>query len=453
MDVLLKSVLPFAVMLVFLVVVHELGHFFTAKAFGIKVLEFGIGYPPRAFGFKRGETEYTFNWLPLGGFVRLLGEEDPSDPRSLAAQAAWKRILVLVAGAVMNVVLPVLLFAVAFMIPQDYPVGGARVVEVQPDSPAARAGIQSGDVILSINGRTVESTNDAARFVRLYQGSTQRWVVRRPVSNEAGRTVGNDRIQVDVYSRWTYPSGQGPTGISLFPLITLTPRRPAQTARDYIATLPPRQPGETDAAYEQRVPAPLPAESADDYVKRLPPRQPGESDAAFAARVPPVRPAETDEEFATRVRDALRAQPMETRTYAPWEAFPKGVRETAETLILTRNQAVQWFKERSAPAVSGPVGIAQATGQVVEQAGWKALLQLAALLSINLAVINLLPLPMLDGGRVFFILIEVLRGGKRVPPEKEALVHIAGFVVLISLAVVVSFIDIQRIVNGESPFR
>ena len=111
MSVLTESILPFALVLVFLVVVHELGHFFTAKAFGVKVLEFGIGYPPRVWGFKFRDTDYTVNILPLGGFVRLLGEEDPSDPRSLAAQPAWKRLVVMGAGSFMNFALAVALCA------------------------------------------------------------------------------------------------------------------------------------------------------------------------------------------------------------------------------------------------------------------------------------------------------------------------------------------------------
>ena len=93
----LRAAVPFLSLLVLLVVLHELGHFFAAKAFGIKVLEFGVGFPPRVKGlvWKKGETEYTINWLPIGGFVRLLGEEDPSDPRSLAAAPRWKRLVVL----------------------------------------------------------------------------------------------------------------------------------------------------------------------------------------------------------------------------------------------------------------------------------------------------------------------------------------------------------------------
>lgn len=366
LDTLLHSVLPFLGILVFLVVVHELGHFFTAKAAGVQVLEFGVGYPPRVWGKRFGETDYTLNLLPLGGFVRLLGEEDPSDPRSLAAKPRWIRIVVLVAGAAMNAVLPVLLLTFTFVLPQEVPVGRPVVDKVASGSPAAEAGVRTGDVIVGVNGRAIESVPDASYYIRLNQGRTMTWTLQRPIEGSGSRlSAGSETLEVRVYGRWAPPAGQGPTGISLF-------QRGAQT---------------------------------------------------------------------------------ETRSYPLWEAVPKAVVRTAESIVLARNQIISWIAARTAPQVQGPVGIAQVTGEVVEQAGWVALFELSALLSIQLAIINLLPLPMLDGGRVMFVLVEILRGGKRVPPEKEALVHLAGFVVLLSLAVVVSFFDIQRIVAGESPFR
>jgi regulator of sigma E protease len=122
-------------------------------------------------------------------------------------------------------------------------------------------------------------------------------------------------------------------------------------------------------------------------------------------------------------------------------------------MILARNEFISWFKGGSSPEVAGPVAIAQTTGEVAREGGASPLLELAALLSINLGIINLLPLPMLDGGRVMFLVIEFLRGGRRIAPEKEALVHLVGFVLFMALAVVVTFADVSRIVNGESLFR
>lgn len=392
MDLLIYKLLPFLAVMVVLVVVHEIGHFATAKAFGVKVLEFGLGYPPRLWGRRIGETEYTVNLLPLGGFVRLLGEEDPSDPRSLAARPAWQRIIVLSSGALMNVLLPVALFTLVYVIPQDVPVGRAVVVDVKPGSPAAEAGVRPGDLILAINGREVENTGDVSYLVHLYQGKTMTWTLRRSIANPTGRSAGSEIVTVRVYARWAAPPGQGPTGITLAPLVGNVPVRPQD-------------------------------------------------------------PDESDEQYRERVLRAQRAQPVERRSYPIWEAVPKGVRSTAETLVLARNQIISWIAQRTAPQVAGPIGIAQVTGEVVKQAGWVALLQLAALLSINLAVLNLLPLPMLDGGRIMFVVVEILRGGKRVPPEKEALVHLAGFVVLLCLVVVISYWDILRIINGEGATR
>src|SRR5512135_349226 len=119
------SIVAFLVMIIILVVAHEFGHFITAKARGVGIIEFGVGFPPRIWGIKRGETIYSINALPLGGFVKLAGEEDPKVPRSLASKGYGTRILVLAAGSIMNIILPFILFSVAFMLPHPlvtYPV-------------------------------------------------------------------------------------------------------------------------------------------------------------------------------------------------------------------------------------------------------------------------------------------------------------------------------------------
>jgi regulator of sigma E protease len=136
-----------------------------------------------------------------------------------------------------------------------------------------------------------------------------------------------------------------------------------------------------------------------------------------------------------------------------WEAFPHGIRQTLDALLLTRNEILYRIKNRQAPELSGPVGIAQVTGETVRRAGWQSLFELGAVLSINLAILNILPLPMLDGGRILFVIVEILRRGRRIAPEKEGLVHLIGFAVLLSLVVIISYYDIMRIVRGDSLIR
>ena len=359
-----SAALLFGVILIFLVVAHEFAHFATAKLFGIKVLEFGVGFPPRLAGFRRGETEYTINWLPLGGFVRMLGEEDPDDPRSLAAAPRWQRFIVLVAGSLMNLALPVVLFAAAYTIPHDEPIGRAVIMTVVPGAPAEAAGFLADDVIYEIDGRDARSANDAGRLIRLNLGEEIDVLVRR----------GQEYVTLSVTPRWTPPADQGPTGITIRPQCTLV--------------------------------------------------------GGYGC-VP----------FTERVADP------------PWTSIPRGFESTIDSMILIRNEVLSWIRGGSSPEVTGPVGLAQTTGEIARAGGTTTVLQLAAILSINLGILNLLPLPMLDGGRVMFLLLEVARRGKRVAPEKEALVHLVGFVLFIALAAIVTFFDITRIANGESLFR
>src|SRR3990167_4795043 len=166
MDLILHTILPFAGVLIVLIVIHELGHYITAKLTGVKVLEAGLGYPPRIGGFTWRGTLSSINWLPLGGFVRLLGEEDPSDPQSLAAKPRWVRLIVLFAGSGMNFLLPIFLFAVAFMIPRDVNVGLTQITGVAPQSPAEEAGLKPGDVIFAIDGDEGRNVREGRLAIR-----------------------------------------------------------------------------------------------------------------------------------------------------------------------------------------------------------------------------------------------------------------------------------------------
>ena len=355
------SALLFLAIVVALVMAHEAAHFVTAKIFGVRVLEFGVGFPPRIAGKRFGETDYTVNWLPLGGFVKLLGEEDPGDPRSLAAQAAWKRLIILASGSVVNLLLPILLFAIAYTIPHEESISRAVIETVVPGSPAAAAGLQPEDVIVEIDGRDAKNVFETGKLIRLNLGNDTEIVV-----NRAGELV-----TVEVMPRWSPPSGEGPTGITIRSQCTVVG---------------------------------------------------GQGCVPFS----------------------------ETVSLYPWESFPKGLQATIDSIILARNDVISWFKGSSGPEVAGPVGIAQTTGEVAREEGFATVVALAAILSLNLGVLNLLPVPMLDGGRMLFVFIEIVRGGRRIAPEKEALVHFVGLVLFIALAIVVTFGDILRLFEGDT---
>ncbi len=415
MTVLFQSILPFLAMIVVLIVIHEMGHFITAKLAGVKVLEAGIGYPPRIWGFKRGDTDYTINAIPLGGFVRMLGEEDPGDPRSLAAKPRWVRLVVLGSGAAMNVVLAILLFALAVSIPRNVDESRARIAEVVPGSPAEEAGLQVGDVIFAVDGHDVQNISELSYRIRLNLGETVDMRVLRGGGDAA------DFVTVAVFSRWAtetyldedgFAHPQGPTGITISPaygaIVTLT----------------------LEEQEEFRL-------SILEELGLLP----------------------TDELPPGEVVPTTRLAPFSgTQWSAPWDAIPHGFERSYESIILARNEIESRIRGGISGGgggfqVTGPVGIAQLTGEVVDVAGWQSLIEFAALISMNLAVLNILPLPMLDGGRVVFVLIEYARRGKRIAPQKEAMVHFVGLVAMLLFAVIITYFDVLRIIAGDGIIR
>jgi len=326
----LLTIVIFIAILVLLILAHELGHFMTAKLSGVKVEEFGIGFPPRLLSFKRGDTVYSLNAVPLGGFTKLLGEEDPTLRGSLASKSIATRVLVLSAGSLMNILLPIVLFSTAFMIPHDMLLEKVQIEEVAPGSPAQSAGIEPGDTILEINGHPIKNRGDIGYLIHLNLGSEVNILLEKTDFSSK---------EVNVKPRWNPPKGQGAIGIVI-------------TGVD-----------------------------------------------------------------STIVRES----------YPFWKAIPSSITHCWEILILFRNEIVTWFLGAT-PQLAGPIGIAELTGEVAK-AGFSALLEFTALISINLAIINLFPFPGLDGGRLVFVSLEWVRRGKRIPPQKEGLVHLIGFIV------------------------
>jgi regulator of sigma E protease len=346
------TTVSFIGILILLVFAHEFGHFITAKLTRVKVEEFGIGFPPRIVSFKRGETTYSLNAIPLGGFTKMLGEEDPTLPGSLASKSIPIRLLVLSAGSLMNILLPILLLSISFMIPHDMVLEKVQVQEVASGSPAQIAGIQPGDTILAINDRTIKNRGDVGYIIQLNLGSEVNMLLQR---GELGQQ------EVTLEPRWKPPEGQGATGISII--------------------------------------------GVDSTVVR--------------------------------------------ESYPIWKAVPSSITHCWEVLVLFRNEVVGWFIGGRAPQLTGPIGIATLTGEMAK-AGISPLLEFAALISINLAIINLFPFPGLDGGRLIFVALEWARRGKRISPKREGLVHLIGFIVLILLIMVISYFDIANIIHGGS---
>ena len=458
MDVVTHSILPFVGILLALIVVHEAGHYITAKIFGVTVLEAGVGFPPRIWGFRWHDTDYTINALPIGAFVRLLGEEDPKDPRSLAAQPKWKRTVIIGAGAFMNLVLAIALFTAALMIPRNVSAGGAQIASVAPGSPAEQAGLKAGDQIYSINGRRAENTSDASYFIHLYQGTWIDVVVKRP-----DPIKGAQSVTTSVYARWNpqpyadecgVKQPTGPTGISIgTPFGQNVPRTAAETAKLETQS-------RTDLAhYRKLVVAGSPAScyggSKFGFISMTAARCKA-LDPAARARAEQLKA----ELFPDSTSPCYEFSPgpafepfVKSRSEPIWQAVPHSVRMSFESLILARNQIWSMIRGFGSSPITGPVGIGQATGEVVKNAGWLSLIDFAALLSMNLAVLNVLPIPMVDGGRLVFILIEFLRRGRRIAPQKEALVHLTGLALILTLSVVITYFDVLRILHGDSLMR
>ncbi len=384
----------------FLIFVHELGHFATAKWFGIRVTEFGFGFPPRILGFRYGDTVYTLNLIPLGGFVKMVGEEDPSDPHSFARQHRWKRAVVLVAGSFMNLVVPVVIFTVLFMLPHDKLVSSEVFISgVAPGSPAQEAGLRGGDTILQVDGQRVTEPRHLIDIVQGRRGSPVELVVRR------GSLVSG--------------LGSSPE-LAVTDAVVLTPRLdPPELIVVETVTDPATEVSLRDARrYDPSL------EEGDTLTQ-------GAIGVSIALANPIVRPA---------------TEPI-------WRAVPMSFGTIWDILVVTKDGISQGLSSGRNPGVAGPIGIAQATGEVVDELGFSWVFQLTALLSVSLGIMNILPIPALDGGRLLFVAIEWARGGKRISPRHEGLTHMMGFAVLIGLIVVISYFDVLRVLNGGSILR
>jgi regulator of sigma E protease len=371
----LSTVLAFIAVLVLLVLVHEVGHFVAAQLAGITVQEFGIGFPPRIGSVVWRGTRYSLNWIPLGGFVKMLGEDGEGEANKLRerglSEAAVERamagafnrkpvpvrIAVLLAGVIMNFLLAAILFAIAIGMPVPQGRGPLTVTDIQPGSPAAQS-LQVGDVIVSADGQTFEVSSELTAYVRSRAGQP---VTLRIVRD--GQTV-TEEVTPRNLTEAERMRGEGPVGFNYEP-----------------------------ASY---VEVPSEVSGPVEAIGR------GFYEAGNLARQIPGG-------LASAVAGLLGLSP-------------------------------------DGGSAVGPIGIAEETGKMLA-APLVSQLIFVGLLSVNLAVLNVLPFPPLDGGRIAVVLIEALRR-RRLPAEREALIYLTGFMVLIALVILISIQDVQRLIQG-----
>ena len=325
----------------------------------------------------------------------MLGEEDPTDPRSFARQSGIKRSIVLVAGSFVNLILPVIIFSILLILPHDTINGDITISSIAPGSPAARAGLESGDIITSVNETQIRSTQDLISEISKNLGQKTQFTIKK-TNQIAGFTSSAE------FSNLQY--------------IELTPRKS-----------PPK------LKVVEKINDPTAEVLISDAQKYINTIQVGDimSQGAIGVLI--------STQNAKTIKTSLKI----------WEAIPKAFSQVLEIFSLTFGGIQTMISQGENPGFTGPIGIAQVTGEVAK-IGVRPIFELIALLSISLGILNLLPIPALDGGRLLFVIIEKVRGGKKVSPEKEGIIHLIGFVVLISLVLLMSYFDIVRIISGSS---
>ncbi|MDP3727406.1 MAG: M50 family metallopeptidase [bacterium] len=356
----LLTILVFIVLLGALVLVHEWGHFFVARRFGVRVEEFAFGFPPRLASFMRKGTRYALNLIPIGGYVKIYGEggEDERDPESFSSRPIWQRLAIIAAGVGMNVVLAWALFSIGHGIGLPTVVGegdaaseaAVTVISIAPGSPADDAGIRFGDVIREVAAGgvsvAVRRLEDVQKFIDAHRGEEIGFELQR----------GGDVIEKSALARAEPPAGEGSVGIAM-------------------------------------------------------------ANVGFV-RSPWWR--------------------------APWDGAKTTLSATvAITRALGGTVRDLFVEGRLSADVSGPVGIFVFANES-RRLGITYLLELAGILSVNLALLNILPIPALDGGRILFLFLEGVRGVK-INQKIEQAVHTVGFALLLLLMAAITYRDVVRI--------
>jgi regulator of sigma E protease len=430
----------FAVVIVlgFLIFFHEAGHFMFAKLFRVKVLVFSFGFGKRLFGFRKGDTDYRVSLIPLGGYVRMAGdnpEENRSgNPEEFLSKPKWQRFLILVAGPAMNVLIAIAFMATLAMVGREEVVTRAVVGEVLPNKPAARAGLKEGDLIISVKGERMKDFEDVRMLISMNAGTPL------PVVYERDRVRGTTTLTPEREEGDFGPIGRAGMYPGIDPVVgRVVDGSPAQVAGvragDRILSAGGK-----------------PVRGLDNFGKI------SETAKAKALPIDVLRgtqrvsltlPPSANEELGA-LRGIIPPTRMFKLTFFP--ALRYSVQENWRMLKYTFSAVGRLFRpEGSVKELSGPINIARISGEIMRRGGLIGMMGLMAMISLQLGIMNLLPIPVLDGGHILILLIEGVARRDLSLRVKERIQQ-AGFAVLATLMLVVLYNDVisnvVRLRNG-----
>jgi len=445
------TVLSFVLVIGILILIHELGHFFVARWTGVGVERFSIGFGPVLFRWRGAETEYCLSAIPMGGYVKMMGEENPLegggtptyDPaKAFALKPLWARFLIVFAGPGMNLVLAVVIFA-AVLATLGRPVWPATLGRVTPDSPSAAAGLQTADTVVAVNGRPISYWEDLDRALAASAGRPLELRVRRDGTERTVTVTPRLRTVPDPIfrePRETWDIGAGP---QLIPQISsVNPGSPAERAGI--------KAGDVVLSVDGQ-----PVYTPEDLVEAIRTR-PGQSfpitlerdGRALTVTVTPdavkEKGGDGQERQVGRIQAGIATKTVRFEPYDPVTAVRYGITKTWDMTVLTTKGLWKLVSRQiDSSNIGGPIQIATEAGRQARD-GMASLALFTAIISVNLAVLNLLPVPMLDGGHLFFFVIEAVLG-RPLSLRKREVAQQVGFVLLMLLMVYALYNDLVRL--------
>ena len=437
----MTTILAFLFVLGVLVFVHELGHFLVARFHGVRVHTFSLGFGPRLFSFRRGDTEYCISVIPLGGYVKLAGENaleegaggstDPLASDQFMAKSKWVRFQVYVAGPVMNILLAIVVGAVVLSRGADVPIyrtGPPVIGSVEEGKPAAAAGLRAGDLVVSVDGVPM-STWDEFEMAVVPKAGRELALI----ANRQGERVS---VRVTPVATGSYEMGDLGIGPVLRPQITqVNPGSPAEQAgleRGDVLLAVNGARNLTQDEIVERLRA-----SADTPLTLTVERAGASRDTTVVPRGP---------QGAAMIGVGISGYEVRRIDPSVVEAMKLSVRQNWETTrLIGKTLGGLLTRETPVRQLMGPVGIAQLSGSAAEM-GWVALLNLMAMISLNLGLLNLMPVPVLDGGHIAILAVEGLARRDLSIRMKERIL-VAGATVMVLLMVTVIYNDIARLMR------